>query len=574
MRNTFTPLLTLAIALILISCGGGGGGGAAITSAPGAVGFTVQDAGVDTFSKVEITVSGLQLRALGGGLTGELLPAPRTFDFLGLSEKQALLALATEVPQGTYDRLQLTVSAVEVLDLAGQSVGVTLDDVSGEVDLTLATGGPLTFDGSFAPCAIDIDLDRSFAPDTASPGDFLFDLAFTASPSASDVLDEFRATVVSVDVAGSRFFARLIEDGVAGNFGLLEVRVADGDYLVHDDGRTFATAAGFLQELDPGEIVQVSGTLRPNGIFDASRVIEEDDGPSGSSRIEFEGVVRTLDTGAQTFELLILEIEKGGSLAAPVLAALPNPNLITVSYTTSTPIFADDSASSGTGLVPTTLQPGLEVDVRFATFSGSGPFAASSIEVGDGRSGSDDGIEYEGDISSVAGLPGDFLMTMDNSEPAVLSGLVTAPVTVSLSGGPSLFLDAGPEPSLSAGDLLLNQRVEVYGALSGPPAFATLTATRIKVKPGELEGTLTAVDLGASTITVTVSRVDRHFGGAANPSGSVTMAVAPTASLETDDDGHALADFAGLLSGGPVPIKLEGMADGVGGWSVWEMEQD
>lgn len=572
MKNAFIHLL--APTLLLVSCGGSGGGENPITSAPGAVGFTAQDAGVDTFSKVEITVSGLQLREPGGGLSAELLQAPRTFDFLGLSEKQALLALAPDVPQGTYDRLQLTVSAVEVLDLAGLPVVVTLGDVTSEVDLTLATGGPLTFDGSFSPCAIDIDLDRSFAPNTGSPGDFLFDLAFTASPTASDALDEFRATVASVDVAGSRFFARLIEDGVAGNFGLLEVRVADGDYLVHDDGRTFATAAGFLQELDAGEIVQVSGSLRLNGVFDASRVIEEDDGPSGSSRIEFEGVVRTLNTGAQTFELLILEIEKGGSIASPILAALPNPNLITVSYSASTPIFADDSSSSGTGLVGTTLLPGLEVDVRFATFSGSGPFEASSIEVGDGRSGTDDGIEYEGDISGVTGLPLDFLLIMGSSEPAVLAGLVTGPVTVSLSGGPSLFLDAGPEPSLAANDLLPNQRLEIYGALSGSPASPTLAATRIKVKPGELEGTLTAVDLGGSTITVTVTRVDRHFGGAANPSGSVTLSVATTASLETDDDGHALADFAGLLSGGPVSIKLEGVADGIGGWTVWEMEQD
>lgn len=523
---------------------------------------------------VEITIDELRLRNLGGTQTADLLAAPRTFDFLGLSAKQALLALVSTVPQGTYDQLEMVVSGVSVLDLAGLPVGVTLVGTTDEVDLTLQSGSPLTFDGTFSPCAIDIDLDRSFSPDPGSPGDFLFNLAFSASPSGSTALDEFRATVSSIDIPGSRFFARIIDDGVAGNFGLLEIRVADGDYLVHDDGRTFQSAAAFLDELDPGEIVQVSGTMGTNGIFNASRVIEEDDGPSGSSRIEFEGEVRSINTGAQTFELFIKEIEKGASIANPVLAALPNPNLITVSFTASTPIFADDSASSGTGLVPTTLAPGLEVDVRFATFAGTGPFPASSIEVGDGGSGSDDGIEYEGNISDVSGLPANFGLTLDNSEPAVLSGLVTAPVTVSLSGGPSIFLDSGPEPSLTAADLLLNQRIEVYGLLSGPPNAAGIAANKIKVKPGELEGSLTAVNLGASTITVTVSRVDRHFGGAANPSGSVTMAVAPNAELETDADGTSLADFAALVSGGSVDIKLDGIADGMGGWVVWEMEED
>lgn len=568
-------LLVPLLASVSLACGGGGGAGSnPITSAPGSIGFTVQDAGVDTFSVVDITIDELRLRNLAGTQTSNLLPAPRTFDFLGLNTKQALLALVSTVPQGNYDQLEMVVSGVSVLDLAGLPVGVSLVGTSDEVDLTLQTGSPLAFDGSFSPCAIDIDLDRSFSPDPGNPGDFLFDLSFAASPSASTLLDEFRATVASIDIAGSRFFARIIDDGVAGNFGLLEVRVADGDYLVHDDGRTFNTAAAFLDELDPGEIVQISGTQGANGIFHASRVIEEDDGPSGSNRIEFEGEVRSINTGAQTFELLIKEIEKGASIANPVLAVLPNPNLITVSFTSSTPIFADDSSSSGTGLVNTTLAPGLEVDVRFATFAGSGPFAASSIEVGDGGSGSDDGIEYEGDINDISGLPASFGLTLDNSDSAVLSGLVSAPVSVSLSGGPSIFLDAGPEPSLSSSDLLLNHRVKVYGLLNGPPNAAGIAANRIKVKPGELEGSLTAVDLGASTITVTISRVDRHFGGASNPSGSVIMAVAPTAELETDADGTALADFAALLSGGAVDIKLEGIADGLGGWVVWEMEQD
>jgi len=564
--------------LFLFACGGGGGGaGTTIASgAPAAVGFTVQDAGVDTFSKVDIRLTSIKLFDANGVGTANLLDAPRRFDFLGLSIKQALLALVPSVPAGSYTEVEMMVDAVDVLDLSGAPVVSTLQSAQARASLTALGGPPLVFDAAnFSACSLDIDLDNSFTEDGANPGQFLFDLRFTASTDVAPALDEFRATVTSIDRPRSRFTARLLDDSATGgSFGSLEVVVADGDFLVHDDGRTFATADAFLDELDAGTNVQISGSLQPNGVFDANRVVEEDDGPSGRNRIEIEGEVRSIDTGAKTFTLLVKEVEKGAATAGPVLAGLADPNLITISYDANTLIVGEDANSSGPGLVDTTLIPGMEVDVRFATFAAPEPFPASSIEVGDGRSGADDGIEYEGVCSDDSGLPLDFQLTLDNSEPAVLTGLVTAPVTVSLASAPTIFLDAGPEPPLAADDILVNQVMKVYGMLSGPAGGATLVPNKIKVKPGELEGTLTAVDLGASTVTVTIDRVKRPFGGAANPSGSVVIAVATTAHVETDNGGTALVDLAGLLGGSPVMIKLEGIADGSGSLTAWDIEED
>lgn len=587
MNRSLPTVLSLVLGpLFLLSCGSSGGGSddgsSTPLSAPNSVGFTVEDAPVDDLSTANITLSSLKLLAPGGAQTGNLLAAPRAFEFLGLTSKQALLALSPSVPAGTYDRVQLIASDASARDLSGVPVAVALRTTTQIASLTDFGGASLVFDGSgFVPVRLDIDLSQSFSDDPLSPGDLFFDLSFTAATDLAPAFDEFRALVVSVNRGSSSFLARIIDDASPGqDFGLLDVLVEDGDFLVHDDGRTFATAQGFLDEVDPGDVVQVSGAMTPAGSFDASRVItEDDDGLSGSSRIEIEGEILALDTGAGTFELSIREIEKGSSTVNPVLAGLGNPSSITVSFNSSTPLFADDSASSGDGLVGTTLVPGMEVDVRFATFAAPSPFPASSIEIGDGRSGSeDDGIEYEGTIASIAGIPVSFTMVFDNSEPAVIRGLVTAPVTVLLAAGPRIFLDSGPDPTLLPSEIVGGLRCEVHGDLSGPPSAPQLMATRIKMKPGELEGTLVAVDLGASTVTIQVDEVDRAFGGGSNPSGTEVFKVDATAFLRGDAGAISLVDLAAMLNGlgagQTIQVELEGIADGSGGFLTWDLRAE
>lgn len=580
MKSIHPSLFVLFLGLLLLLPACGGSGGAAGTSdsdlAPAAVGFTVQDAPVDGFSNVTIELTDLRLLTQSGDRTANLLAAPRSFDFLGLSLKQALLALAPSVPAGTYHSVELTVGAVEILDTLAAPVTVTVTQATSQASLTAGGGNPLVFADAFTPCSLDIDLDGSLQEDPGQAGTFLFGLKFSANTSIAPALDEIRGEVTQIEASRSRFTMRVIGAGSStGGFGSMEVVVNDGDFLAHDDGRTFATAAAFLDELDLGEVVQVSGSLQPNGVFQASRVVEEDDdGLSGSNRIEIEGIVRSMDTVTRTFVLQVMEIEKGASAAAPVLAAQANPNLLSVSYNSSTFVFADDSNSSGTGIIPQSVQVGMEVDVRFAELSGSAPYLASSLEIGDGRSGSDDGVEYEGICTDISGLPQEFMLTLDQSESAWISGLVTAPVRVPLASAPRIFLDAGPEPSLEANELQENLKMKVYGDLSGPAASATLVPTTVKVKPGELEGVLTAVDLQSNTMTITVTKVKRAFGGAPTPAGSVVFQVASGAELETDQGGRALVDFASLLGSSTVEVRLEGIRHPVDGLTAWEVEED
>ncbi|MHC4823211.1 MAG: DUF4382 domain-containing protein [Planctomycetota bacterium] len=581
MKRSLPNVLSLIPALLLFASCGGGGETSTPLSAPNSVGFTVEDAPVDNLSTADITLSSLKLIATGGASTGNLLASPRSFEFLGLTSKQALLTLSPSVPAGTYDRVELTASAASARDLSGVPVAVTLRTNLQISSLTDFGGAAMTFDGSgFVPVRLDIDLNQSFSDDPISPGDLFFDLSFTAATDLAPAFDEFRARVVDVNLGNSSFLARIIDDASPGqDFGLLDVLVSDGDFLVHDDGRTFATARGFLDEVDPGDVVQVSGAMTASGSFDASRVITEDDedGLSGSNRIEIEGEVLSLDTGAGTFELSIREIEKGATTVAPVLASLGNPSSITIAFDQTTRLFADDSASSGDDLVATTLIPGMEVDVRFATFAAPEPFPATSIEIGDGRS-EGEGVEYEGIVASTAGLPLSFTMQFDNSEPAVLSGLVAAPVTVTLAGGPRIFLDSGPDPSLLPSEIVSGLRCEVHGDLSGPPSSPQLMATRVKLKPGELEGTLVSVDLGASAVTVQVTEIDRNFGGGSNPAGTEVIDVDPSAFLRGDDGAISLVDLAAMLNGlgagQSIEVEIEGIGDGSGGFLTWDIRAE
>jgi len=585
--KTPNPLLLLSsLGLMLLpACGGGGGSTATSLSAPNSVGFTVEDAAIDNLSTAIVTLSSLKLIAPNGDATANLLSAPRTFEFLGLSTKQALLAMVPSIPSGTYQQVEIMASAASARDLAGVSVPVTLRTVTSRADLSDFGGSVMVFDASaFVPCRIDIDLNRSFLDDLANPGQLVFDLNFLATTDLAPSFDEFRVRVASVTQGSNSFLARIIDDANPGQtFGLMKVQVANGDFMVHDDGRTFNSAAGFMGEMTPGDTLQISGAMTAQGTFNASRVIAEahsgDNGGGVNDRIEIEGEVLSLNTGAGTFELSLRQVEKGNSTVNPVLASLGDPGSITISFDANTRIVSNDSSSSGTNLVATTLVPGMEIDVRFATFAAPSPFAATSIEVGNGQqSGSEAGVAYEGTIASISGLPNSFSMLLDNSEPAVMDGLVSAAVDATLAAGPSIFLDSGPSPSLLPSQLIDGLRCEVHGALSGAPASATLVASRVKLKPGELDATLISVDLGASTITVSVQAVKRTFGGATPPSGNVVVHV--NASAYIRGDGTALdlpglaAQLAGLGVGQVLVLEVEGTSDGSGGIESWDISAE
>lgn len=590
MIPSHTKILMACCLLALTACGSSSDSidNADLLSSQASVGFTVEDLPVDNLSTATLTLSSLKLIRAGGAATQNLLAEPRTFEFLGLSTKQALLALVPSVPAGTYEQVELTVHRAAARDLSGTPLTVNLRTPTARAAMTDFGGRALMFDGSgFVPCRIDIDLNQSFDDDPASAADIAFDLNFSAATEIAPAFDEFRARIVSITPATSSFLARILDDSAPNStFGLLEIIVEDGDFMAFDDGRDFVRAADFLKALSLGEVAQISGSMLDSGAFDASRVVTEDDFNGhnhqyrhgygwGRSQIEIEGDVKSINLLAGTFELLISEIEKGTLAVQPVLDALGNPASITVSFDETTRLFGTRSSTSGTNLVATALEPGMEIDVRFATFEAPQPFAATSIQIGDGMQNQGDRIQYGGVVSATGLLPASFELTLNADHPAVVSGLVTAPVTVSLSAAPVIVLDSGPDPTLTPDSIVTKLCTHVVGELSGLPESATLTASLIELKPGELDGTLLAVDLGASTITVRVNEIQRTFGGGTIPSGDVTFAVQATAHIHGALGAMTLLDldtfFAGLGAGETVVVEVEGLAAGSDEWLSWDL---
>jgi len=568
-RFLLAGLLGLAL-LSAPSCGGGGSSSAGSKAEDnGTVSLVTGDAAVDGLSSVCLTVQAVQFRRPNGTLTANLLKAPRRFNFLQLQNLQALLGLV-EIPRGTFFSAVISVdpTTVEARDMNGAPVAVSVVSSSDEKEFEGSASSRLKVKGGgFQTVALEIDLANSV--DSNPGGGIFFDLNLRAREEMGSVdLDSFSGRVTSVNRPGS-FFTMDLEDreDSGEDHGRFRVDVQDSDFLFDSQGTPFATAAAFLASLAVGKKVNVRGTMKGNGRIDASSAGEDDD---SSVLAKIKGRIQSIDTVAGTFDLLILEIEKGRSTVQPVLDALGNPGVITISFTAMTPVIGEDG---GAPLDSSVLKPGLKVKVRFSAFQAPMPFPAAAIEV------EDVATEFEGRISDNSGLPNSIQVTLDSDDPAVVNGLVDGPVTVDLTGlAPgSPYLDAGPKPVLNLSSLLANLKVKIKGSLSGPPMAATITATTLEVEPGRLRGTVSSVQEMARTFVADVTRVDDPFGGA-GPGNPAMIQVPADARIEGKNGPITFAQFValfqGLGAGQMLEVRVEGIADPAADVVGWDMEAE
>ncbi|MFQ5748800.1 MAG: DUF4382 domain-containing protein [Planctomycetota bacterium] len=568
-RFLLAGLLGLAL-LTGPSCGGGGSGLAGSKAEEnGTVSLVTGDAAVDGLSSVCLTVQAVQFRRPNGTLTANLLKAPRRFNFLQLQNLQALLGLV-EIPRGTFLSAVISVdpATVEARDMSGAPVPVSVVSSSDEKAFEGAPSSRLKVKGGdFQTVALEVDLAGSVDSDPG--GGIFFDLNFRARREMGSVdLDSFSGRVISVDRSGSFFLMELEDREDSGeDHGRFRVDVQDSDFLFDAQGTPFATARAFLAALAPGKKVDVRGTMKGNGRIDASSAGEDDD---SSVVARIKGRIQSIDPAAGTFELLILEIEKGRSTVQPVLDSLGNPGVITISFTAMTPVIGEDN---GAPLDSSVLKPGLKVKVRFSAFQAPMPFPAAAIEVDEVAP------EFEGRISDNSGLPNSIQVTLDSDDPAVVNGLVDGPVTVDLTGlsTGSPYLDSGPKPVLNLSSLLVNLKVKIKGSLSGPPTAAAIAAASLEVEPGRLRGTVSSVQETARTFVADVTRVDDPFGGS-GPGNPALVRVPANARIEGKDGPITFAQFAalfqGLGAGQMLEVRVEGIADPSADVAGYEIEAE
>lgn len=538
-------LLAAGVAGCTNGDGLGGGVGGAIS---GKGDLLVQDAPVTDLLSFTVDVTEARLVDPLGGVSANLLGGARRVELLGLQGKARWLN-SGGLPEGTWNglRLHFATNTAAAVAKSGASVPVT---VSSPV-LASDFAAPLVVDdeGDYQRLLVDVDLSSSLSGDLTGlvfqpDGRVVVDSGVSAQQ-----LDEFRGTVLTSDASANSMTVRAyVDDDLSVALGDLVVTVASGANLYRVDGLAYATSADFFADLVGGATtLEVHGTLGSGGAVTADEIhIEDQDGGSSSAgEVELEGIVESLAAGS--FDLRVAEIEKGASIAGPVLAGLTDPTLATVSHDGTTDFISEDGAAANSA----DLAVGQRVKVRFGTFVSS-PFPAARVRL-DREAGA------EAVVTDVSGLPGQVIVHVDADEPWVTSGAIasdTTDVTVALAGA-GVFLDVPGDVAIAAADLEVGLELRVEGALAG----TTVTATRVEVHPGRLSGEITAA-ASATQFTVAVSSPPNDpFGANVDGTGPYSLVLASGAQVEGDaTSGTELKQlFDALLPGEHLLVEVRGL---------------
>jgi hypothetical protein len=542
-------LLCAAFAVLAVACGGGGGGGGGATVATD---LLIKDATVDGLLSFTVKVQSLQLvDSATGALTADVLDEDVAIELIGAGAAPRWVSRA-QLPVGAYRGVQagLDVSATVARNLSGALVAVTPTAASFTTNfatpLTVAAGSA----GSFPQIVLDIDLAASLTGDAATPPIVFTPVGILTAQATGALpigIDEVEGVVRAVNGATDFVVDAFADDDRVVALGRIKVTPSPTALLVDPNGQTYASAAAFFAALTPDlASVEVHGSLVNGGIL-ASRIEVEHAAGGVAYVVKLEGVALDVDTAANTFDLVVVEVEKGAVVANPLLASLGNT--IACDYDAAARFLLDEN-------VPTTeagFVSGQRIKAKFAVFAGA-PFRAVVVEI-EGQP------EFEGVITNVAGLPNSLVMRLLPGN-AALGGSVastTTDVTVDLSGS-TLRLDTAGAPALATAQLKVGQRLEVRGAISGPNTAPTIAASRTEVHAGRARGVVTSVSPGTGQFTFTIASVDDPFGGTVT-AGPATATVNASCVFgdEADDAASFYALFANLGAGQSLEVEVHGL---------------
>ena len=544
-------VLCSALPLLTLGCGGDGdddGGGSSVTVSTD---LLITDATVDGLLSFTVKVQSMRLvNSATGALTPNVLAEDLSIELIGAGLAPRWVSRA-RLPVGTYSGVQATLEDIPTpiaLNLAGAPVAVT------QVASTFTTNfaAPLTVAaGNFPRIVLDIDLSASLTGDVATPP-IVFNPTGIVTTQANATLpigiDEIEGVVRSVNSTTDFVVDAFADDDRTVALGQVTITPSPTALLLDDSGVAYANVGAFFAALTPNVAnVEVHGSLVNGGIF-ASRIEVEDAGAGVAYTVKLEGIAQNVDTTTNTFDLLVIEVEKGGSIANPQLLVLGNP--IVCDYDDATTLFLLDEN------VPTTetsLVSGQRIKAKFASFTAE-PFRAVAVEV-EGQP------EFEGVIMSVAGLPNTIVMHLLPGNLA-LGGSVattTTDVTVDLTGS-SLFLDTEGDPVLTPSQLKTGLRLEVRGAISGPNTAPMVVADRTKIHAGRARGFVTSVSPNVNQFTFTIAQIEDSFGTSVTVGPATATINASCFFSDEAESEQAFYDlFSGLAQGESLEVEVHGL---------------
>ena len=456
-------VLLVAIMTVLAGCGGGGGssegGSSPVTAQTGSVAIFIKDAPTDEFEHIWVWVTQVELLPVSGEPVviylnpyGSPYPGCK-IDLLDYQNEDFLLTIKRDVPAGTYSKVRLRVSHIDLVPKEGSSVGIEVKLPSGKIDLnprgtfTVVPGGTLSV-------RLDMDANKSIHTHPSMPGWYIFrPVVFV------DIESGFPAHICPKIVHGT--ITRLVKDGsrttgffmaLEENRGTLEIKLNSGTDIFGVNGE-FVTASALAE----GQEVRVRGRMDAAGALVASLVIIGD-------------IVDVLGN-------------VNGAVVGDLFAFTPfaGEELVGTNY----PVRVDDGqtlilvdcANCGTEVGPQAIQPGMVARVFGKIVNNVLNAVAVILRT----------QEIVGVIQSADTENGTTLLTIRKDDNTIASVFVTTATTVYLEG----------DGTVSADYLTPGRRVRVLvNPASGTPA----SAVTVFIQGEKVEGTVTSV--GSNTMVV------------------------------------------------------------------------
>lgn len=168
----FRSLVSMLFLLGLAACGGGGDSSEeslipSPTPTPtparaGSVGILITDGPTDQFAEINATITEISL--LGGGSPRVIFSGDETLNLLELESHSELFALADDVAPGTFNKIRLTLRALELVrrDAAGNVTARVRPRLPGNGKIDLNPRGPVNVvPGQTLLIELDLDMNKS-----------------------------------------------------------------------------------------------------------------------------------------------------------------------------------------------------------------------------------------------------------------------------------------------------------------------------------------------------------------------------------------------------------------------------
>ena len=487
----FLSLLLVALLTLLAGCGGGGGEGSSVTAQTGTVAIFIKDAPTDEFEKILVTVTEVSLIPVSGApVVIYENPAGCEVDLLEYREENFLLTLSRNVPAGTYSKVRLQVSNIELVPKEDSAIGSNIEVrlPSGKIDLnprgafTVVAGGSLSV-------RIDMDANKAIHVHPSRVGWYVFrPVVFV------DVESGFPESVCPKIVHGT--IDELIREGgqttgfvmtLADNRGQLTVKLTADTDIFGPNG-TFVDPSA----LTVGQEVRVRGKMDDSGALVASLVIIGD----------VVDVVGTATSSVSSSTGLFSFIPYTGE-------ELVGPYDVRVDAT-NTLVLAD----CGTAVGPEAIRAGMVARVFGKLVSSGSSVVLRAVAVILRTQ------EINGVISAV-GEPGVFTVALDEGGTA----------DVLMTGSTPVYLEG--DGTVSADYLTPGRRVRVLvDPASGTPLY---TAVAVYIEGQKIQGTVQSIEANVLLVDGLFVRV---------PAGATI--------LDLRNGGHLSVTFGDIAAGDEV----------------------